>query len=96
MAATAKKKAARRERVIKVYPGFGGSYRYPRIQLMGRWLQDFGFEVDECICVKARKGRIVIEKASDEQFVSYQQGRKLQEIKSEMSKFGLTPLDLFP
>jgi len=63
---------------------------------MGRWLQDFGFEVDECICVKASKGRIVIEKASDEQFVGYHRGRKIKEIRSDMSKFGLAPLDLFP
>ena len=96
MAATAKKNAVKRESVIKVYSGFGDNCRYPRIQLMGRWLQDFGFEVDACICVKASKGRIVIEKASDEQFVSYHQERKIQEIRSEMSKFGLAPLNLFP
>ena len=95
MAATTKKKAVKREKVIKVYPGFGDSFNYPRIQLMGKWLLDLGFEVDECICVKASDGRIVIEKASDEQFVNYHQKRKIKDIKSEMNKFGLTPLDLF-
>ena len=83
------------EKVIKVYPGFGKSSYYPRIQLMGKWLQDLGFEVDGCICVRATNNRIVIEKASDEQSVSYRQRRKLQKIKGEMSKFGLTLLDLF-
>ena len=48
------------ERTLRVYSGFGSMSDEPRIQLMGQWLRNAGFQTGDLIRLKIKEGEIVI------------------------------------
>ncbi|AOY74728.1 SymE family type I addiction module toxin [Clostridium formicaceticum] len=47
-------------RTLKVYEGTGVNNRVPRVNLQGKWLQNYGFEIGAYIEVKCNKNMLVI------------------------------------
>lgn len=50
----------KKERTLKVYNSIGNNPNYPMIRIMGKWLQDIGFEPGDLIKLRVETNTIII------------------------------------